>query len=90
MLSFLTRNFHHCQFLNRALGPNTFQVGDKLASCTSTFSSRAVLHAPGQRTMRDNMLPGRHIVLVDTPGLDDTQLEDIRLLGRVSEWLKAT
>ncbi|RXW13061.1 hypothetical protein EST38_g12793 [Candolleomyces aberdarensis] len=69
----------------RHLGSNRrVQVGEELVSCTSQLESVIV---DGQI---DHWRPvkGYRIVLVDTPGLDDTYIGDFAILQRIARWLE--
>ena len=75
------------QFLNQLLGWPAFKVGRGLASCTAAVTARVVVQAPLEYAQLNQMLGGRRIVLVDTPGFDDTYMEDEEILILISEWL---
>ena len=51
-------------------------VGEDLESCTSSV-----------QTCRFH-LDGREVVLVDTPGFNDTNVADIDILQRIADYLK--
>jgi predicted GTPase len=55
-------------------------VGHDLQSCTSEVKALRV-PVPGEDA---------NIVLVDTPGFDDTHKSDYEILQLISEWLKQT
>ena len=61
-----------------------FEVGGKLASCTSSVSAHVALQPPPE--LRE-LLGGRRVVFVDTPGFDDTHIGDEEILSRISDWL---
>ncbi|KAG6332874.1 hypothetical protein ID866_6209 [Astraeus odoratus] len=63
-------------FINLAVGRPDATVGHDLISCTNQV-----------RTVRysDNI---HNIVLVDTPGFDDTYLSDTQILKMIADWLK--
>ncbi|KAJ3507734.1 hypothetical protein NMY22_g16838 [Coprinellus aureogranulatus] len=80
-------------FLNRLVRPGAFEVGGKLASCTSVIGS-LMLSATDlpNRVSRDLLrdLGSRRIVLVDTPGFDQTHMGDEEVLSRIVNWLTAS
>jgi predicted GTPase len=76
-----------CQFLNQLLETAVFEVGVKLASCTQVIASHVVVRVPSEYAQLNRLLNGRRIVLVDTPGFDDTYMGDEEILSRISEWL---
>lgn len=43
-----------------------------------------------QSTLLKNYEDGRNLVLVDTPGFDDTYKSDMDILGMISKWLEKT
>ncbi|KAF8959511.1 hypothetical protein BDZ97DRAFT_1389380 [Flammula alnicola] len=71
-------------FINSLLGPNDrkLDVGHGLASCTSDMKPVIITEGP--------QLMGRRLVLVDTPGFNDTILDDTEILKRISVWLTAS
>lgn len=85
----LMENIYYFKLLNRLIGSNNFTVGERLASCTSVIASYA-LNAPQAPASLHHELRGRRIVLVDTPGFDDTHVGDDEILGRIAAWLAAS
>ncbi|KAG9125053.1 hypothetical protein FRC07_009143 [Ceratobasidium sp. 392] len=65
-------------FVNDASG-GSLEVGDDLQACTQDV-------APSNQFQVD----GRDVVLIDTPGFDDTELSDTEILRRISAFLGAT
>ena len=59
------------------VGREVTRVGHSLASCTYKVEPFIIT--------RDN--DPRRIVLVDTPGFDDTFLDDTEILRRIAIWL---
>jgi hypothetical protein len=59
-------------------------VGHELKSCTADLKHDFI-----QISGRPN-LNGRRIVIVDTPGFDDTYTEDHEILRRIAVWLAST
>ena len=53
-------------------------VGHELQSCTSSLQHVIIPHPTDE---------GRRIVLVDTPGFDDTYVGDAEILRRIALWL---
>lgn len=66
------------QFINAAAGQNVTSVGHGLSSCTSKIQAISIPYP------RDTT---RRIVFVDTPGFDDTFIEDTEILRRIAVWL---
>ncbi|KAI9573232.1 hypothetical protein HD554DRAFT_2013814 [Boletus coccyginus] len=64
-------------FVRRASGRDTQGVGHMLRSFTS--------HVVAIRYL--DQKSGRHVVLVDTPGFDDTFKSDLEILDMISDWL---
>ena len=64
-----------------------FKVSRGLASCTEVIASHIVVEAPQKYAQLSQLLEGRRIGLVDTPGFDDTHMADGEILNRISEWL---
>jgi len=67
--------FTHVQFVNLVSGSN-LTVGDELESCTNAVQSG-----------RPFDLDGRRVVLVDTPGFDDTVRSDVDVLNMIATFL---
>ncbi|KDR79477.1 hypothetical protein GALMADRAFT_208830 [Galerina marginata CBS 339.88] len=66
-------------FINTALRKNQMRVGRDLASCTAEL---------GLAYVKSDRYPERQIVLVDTPGFDDTHELDFAILEKIAIWLK--
>ena len=64
------------QFVNRATGSDAFLVGNGLHSCTSEIQFSPTF-----------VVDGRSIVLIDTPGFNDTVMEDADVLKDISAFL---
>ncbi|RXW12712.1 hypothetical protein EST38_g13143 [Candolleomyces aberdarensis] len=75
-------------FINRFLSflgdPRRVKVGDDLVSCTSQPES-IVFDCLTDHWKR---IKGHRIVVVDTPGFDDTYVDDFEVLKRISKWLE--
>ncbi|KAJ2937090.1 hypothetical protein H1R20_g13, partial [Candolleomyces eurysporus] len=69
-------------FINKFCGENVVAVSDLMESCTQQIAFTT-------RTLADDhpLWPGHRLVLVDTPGFDDTYLPDHEILRRISVWL---
>jgi len=63
------------QFVNLVSGSN-LGVGDELESCTNIVQ-------PGKPFNLD----GRSVVLIDTPGFDDTMRSDVDVLNTIATFL---
>lgn len=61
------------------------KVGDSLASCTSQLQPVVI----SMERFGAGGRPGR-IIVVDTPGFDDTYVDDSEILRRISVWLAAS
>ena len=70
----------HPQFVNTAAGRTEVEISNDLRSKTRAVQSIRCLHPDGRR----------NIVLVDTPGFDDTYLRDGQILRIIASWLKET
>ncbi|KAG0694748.1 P-loop containing nucleoside triphosphate hydrolase protein [Suillus ampliporus] len=68
-------------FINFAVGKDATPVGHDLQSCTQHIN-HAICACPGD--------PSRRVVLVDTPGFDDTFLSDTEILRRIAVWLASS
>ena len=71
----------HSQFVNTAAGRTEVVVlGNDLKSQTRAVQPIRCLHPDGRR----------NIVLVDTPGFNDTDISDTKILRIIANWLKET
>lgn len=68
-------------FINTAFGKPVTTVGHDLKSCT-TYIQHAICACPGD--------PSRRVILVDTPGFDDTFIDDSEILRRIAVWLASS
>ena len=59
-------------------------VGHDISSCTSTLQY-AIVDNPSTRK-----LEGRRVIIVDTPGFDDTYEDDVEILRRIAVWLASS
>lgn len=69
------------QFINTATGLPDTAVGHDLESCTSEVRAVSCLHPHKS---------GCTVVFVDTPGFDDTNLNDTDILTAIAKWLTET
>ncbi|KAF9465249.1 P-loop containing nucleoside triphosphate hydrolase protein [Collybia nuda] len=67
-------------FVNTLYGSTVTTVGHGVSSCTAALQP-CVLPAPV------GAFEGRRIIIVDTPGFDDTYLDDSEILRRIAAWL---
>jgi predicted GTPase len=65
-------------------------VGHRMVSETSETSVVVVERAPSQYAALNHLLNDRRIVLVDTPGFNDTTMNDAVVLTSISQWLLAS
>ncbi|TEB20534.1 hypothetical protein FA13DRAFT_1742848 [Coprinellus micaceus] len=65
-------------------------VGHRMVSETSETSVVVVERAPSQYAALNRLLNDRRIVLVDTPGFNDTTMNDAVVLTSISQWLLAS
>ncbi|EDR05778.1 uncharacterized protein LACBIDRAFT_302493 [Laccaria bicolor S238N-H82] len=68
-------------FINYLAGEDVVQVGHDLRSCTTQLQP-IVVNPPPSILFRD-----RRLVLVDTPGFDDTFAAESEILNRIASWL---
>jgi hypothetical protein len=59
------------------------KVGHGLTSCTAKLEHTIIKDIPSHR----QSLQGRRIIIVDTPGFDDTYVTDEEILRRIAVWL---
>jgi hypothetical protein len=64
------------QFANRAIDSDAFLVGNGLRSCTSEVQVSPKF-----------VVDGRTVVLIDTPGFNDTVMGDAEVLKEISAFL---
>jgi hypothetical protein len=60
-------------------------VGHGITSCTSKLEYAIVDPIPNHPA-----LSGHRLVIVDTPGFDDTYEDDLEILRRISVWLASS
>jgi hypothetical protein len=66
------------QFINASSGSN-LRIGTNLESCTAEV-----------QLSNDFTLDGRRVLLVDTPGFDDTHRSDTDILNLIAAFLETT
>ncbi|KAF5322729.1 hypothetical protein D9619_000413 [Psilocybe cf. subviscida] len=74
-------------------GEERVKVGHSLNSCTIDLQSIEIPqdaiqhHLPAWRTISSNPSKPAKLIIVDTPGFDDTSADDSEILKRVADWL---
>ncbi|KAG1862948.1 P-loop containing nucleoside triphosphate hydrolase protein [Suillus tomentosus] len=68
-------------FINAACGEEVTTVGHELKSCTARIQ-HAICECPSD--------PSRRVILVDTPGFDDTYVDDSEILRHIAVWLASS
>jgi len=72
------------KFINYLKGEKDYvKVGYELTSCTAHLTS--VKLEPSKHLKN---LKGHRVVVVDTPGFDDTDVGDVEILRRIAKWLE--
>ncbi|KAJ3498534.1 hypothetical protein NMY22_g19594 [Coprinellus aureogranulatus] len=64
------------------------KVGDQLASCTYDLQSVVIDNQIQRQGSFANLTQEHRIVIVDTPGFDDTSATDFQILKRIASWLQ--
>ena len=59
------------------------EVGDHTTSCTTELRPAYVIPFPDFPNLK-----GYRSVLLDTPGFDDTFVDDVEILKRIAKWLE--
>ena len=59
-------------------------VGHDISSCTSALQYAIV------DNLSTHKLEGRRVIIVDTPGFDDTYEDDVEILRRIAVWLASS
>lgn len=78
-LHFLYPRPFFLQFANLASGSEDLEVGSDLISCTSEC-----------QLSKPFTVDGRKVVLVDTPGFNDTEMSDTKVLRMIAAFLERT
>ncbi|KAF5321856.1 hypothetical protein D9619_000484 [Psilocybe cf. subviscida] len=82
-----------CKFINRLVDEERVQVGDLLDSCTKGLEPVEIpgvlvrRNIPAWRPVSPNPAKLANLIVVDTPGFDDTSADDSEILKRVADWL---
>ncbi|KAF8064986.1 P-loop containing nucleoside triphosphate hydrolase protein [Lyophyllum atratum] len=71
-------------FINAVLGADRMPVGHKLTSCTSQLEYAVIESVESPYPA----LKGCRVIIVDTPGFDDTYEGDAEILQRIATWLE--
>ncbi|KAF6751402.1 P-loop containing nucleoside triphosphate hydrolase protein [Ephemerocybe angulata] len=66
--------------------PQHIPTSDGFQSCTSTLAAYSAA-LPPHVTQQYSLAEGRRLVLLDTPGFDNTQTSDTEILRRIAQWL---
>ena len=66
------------QMINQLAGEDVVAVGHSLNSCTTEIKPVIIQHPTEEN---------RRIIIVDTPGFDDTYFDDVEILKRIADWL---
>ena len=64
--------------INKLAGKEVVVVGHGLESCTTEIKPVTIQHPTEEN---------RRIILVDTPGFDDTYVDDVEILKSIADWL---
>jgi hypothetical protein len=76
----------HLKFINYLLDQKDFvKVGYELTSCTTYLTSVNLKPSDPPKN-----LEGQRVVVVDTPGFDDTDVGDAEILRRIATWLEVS
>ena len=59
-------------------------VGHDISSCTDTLQYAIVDNASTRK------FEGRRVIIVDTPGFDDTYEDGVQILRRIADWLASS
>ncbi|TFK24911.1 hypothetical protein FA15DRAFT_669112 [Coprinopsis marcescibilis] len=72
-------------FINLLLGKSIAPVSDKIDPCTTQLNYYAIVNSN-----LHPILKGRRLVLLDTPGFQNTYEDDTEMLRKVATWLSAS
>jgi hypothetical protein len=84
----MTAKFINC-LLDHIGDRRMVKVGDQLSSCTFDLQSVVIgdrIHRLGVSFL--NLNEENRIVIVDTPGFEDTNATDFQILKRIASWLQ--
>jgi GTPase Era involved in 16S rRNA processing len=72
------------QFINNLVGEDVVSVSQSMESCTTDITHIVV------DTPNNPFFNGRRLIVVDTPGFDDTKGDDLEILRRIALWLASS
>lgn len=76
----------HLKFVNYLMGKKDYlKVGYELTSCTARLTSVILEPNNPPKNLKDH-----RVVVVDTPGFDDTDVGDAEILRRIATWLEVS
>jgi hypothetical protein len=75
----------HLKFINYLLDKDFVKVGYELTSCTTSLTSVKLEPSDPPKNLK-----GQRVVVVDTPGFDDTEVGDAEILRRIATWLEVS
>lgn len=61
------------------------KVGHSLKSCTSCLQHEVLPVLPEKAFPKQK--PQGRVIILDTPGFDDTYIDDVEILRRIAVWL---
>ena len=73
--------------MNHVAGKNVTVVGHQLVSCTQEIQWHNI-DDPSRAGFK--LEKGRRLILVDTPGFNDTYIDDSEILRRIAVWLASS
>jgi len=76
------------QYINYVLNKDRLQVGHSVNSSTTDICPVVIDPIPAIPGLPQ--LAGHRLILVDTPGFDDTYVNDVEILKRIAKWLAAS
>jgi hypothetical protein len=83
--SIVTYSYLSLQYINYALRKDRLEVGHSVNSSTTEICPVVIEPIPDFPR-----LAGHRLILVDTPGFDDTFVDDVEILKRIAKWLAAS
>lgn len=80
--------FTYMKFINQLLGRVVVKVGSELKSCTTNLQAVDVpADVVNDKLPHQSANQAKKLIIVDTPGFDDTSVDDYEILQRVAKWL---
>ena len=76
------------QYINYVLNNDRLQVDHSVISSTTDICPVVIDPIPAIPGFPQ--LAGHRLILVDTPGFDDTFVDDVEILKRIAKWLAAS